>query len=208
MKYSIEGIEKSKIIKSTQVINKKDSGKAIIVNYLDGTQDVFELNDENLNRIIEIAEAQGNKYIKNAKSRITDKKILNYISLAMWCFTSFLALLAKGNSPLMLSIVGISVFSEVLTIVSFISLKKEKRYLKKYQLYFEKVKAKLEDYQEILEKEKQLIKSKNRDDIKLDNVLDLDKVSLKQVQKIDEKVERYQEVEKQKVKKKENPSLY
>ena len=36
MKYSIEGIEKSRIIKSTQIINKKDSDKAIIVNYLDG----------------------------------------------------------------------------------------------------------------------------------------------------------------------------
>ena len=51
MKYSIEGIEKSRIIKSTQIINKKDSDKAIIVNYLDGTQDVFDLNNENLKRI-------------------------------------------------------------------------------------------------------------------------------------------------------------
>lgn len=205
MKYSIEGIEKSKIIKSTQQINKKDSGKAIIVNYLDGTQDVFELNDENLNRIIEIAEDQGNKYIKNSKSRITDKKILNYISLAMWCSAAFLALATKNYSPLMLSVVG---FSEALAIVNFIRLQNEKKYLKKYQLYFEKVKSKLEDYREILEKEKQLIKSKNRDDVKLDNVLDLDKVSLKQIQKIDEKVDRYREIEKQKVKKKENPSLY
>lgn len=205
MKYSIEGIEKSKIIKSTQVINKKDSGKAIIVNYLDGTQDVFELNDENLNRIVEIAEDQGSKYIHNSKSKITDKKIGNTISLVMWCFTSFLALVSKNFSPFMLSVVG---SFEALTIVSFIGLQKEKRYLKKYQLYYESVKAKLEDYQEILAKEKQLTKSKNKDNVKLDNVLDLDKVSLKQVQKIDEKVDRYREVEKQKVKKKENPSLY
>lgn len=205
MKYSIEGIEKSKIIKSTQQINTKNSGKAIIVNYLDGTQDVFELNDENLNRIIEVMEVQGNNYIIGSAAGIKDKRKLCYVTVLMWLVISILASLLKQFSPFILSSIG---FFGVSALVSFISLKKEKNYLKKYQLYFEKVKAKLESYQEILEKEKQLTKTKNRNSVKLNSVLDLDRVSLRQVQKIDEKVDRYQEIEKQKVKKKENPSLY
>ena len=47
MKYSIEGIEKSRIIKSTQIINKKDSDKAIIVNYLTGYK-LYYLNNKKL----------------------------------------------------------------------------------------------------------------------------------------------------------------
>ena len=47
MKYSVKKEEKAQTIKSTQIINKKGFGRAIMVDYLDGTQDVFELNDDN-----------------------------------------------------------------------------------------------------------------------------------------------------------------
>ena len=53
-----------------------------------------------------------------------------------------------------------------------------------------------------------MTKQKNNDSVKLNSVLDLDNVSLKQVESINEKVERYYKVDRQKVKKLENPSLY
>ena len=95
-----------------------------------------------------------------------------------------------------------------MVVVSKLNMKSKEKYINKYQLYFEQVKNKLSDYQQILEKEKQLTKQKNNDSVKLNSVLDLDNVSLKQVESINEKVERYYKVDRQKVKKLENPSLY
>ena len=100
-----------------------------------------------------------------------------------------------------------SLLSGLMVVVSKLNMKSKEKYIKKYQLYFEQVKNKLSDYQQILEKEKQLTKQKNNDSVKLNSVLDLDNVSLKQVESINEKVERYYKVDRQKVKKLENPSL-
>ena len=82
-----------------------------------------------------------------------------------------------------------SLLSGLMVVVSKLNMKSKEKYINKYQLYFEQVKNKLSDYQQILEK-------------------DLDNVSLKQVESINEKVERYYKVDRQKVKKLENPSLY
>ncbi len=211
MKYSIEGIEKSRIIKSTQIINKKDSDKAVIVNYLDGTQDVFDLNNENLNRIEEIAEEQGKMFVSK-KGKILKRRELFFLICVM-VFAGML-MISVGlkiylGATIYTTIAWLaSLLSGLMVVVSKLNMKSKEKYINKYQLYFEQVKNKLSDYQQILEKEKQLTKQKNNDSVKLNSVLDLDNVSLKQVESINEKVERYYKVDRQKVKKLENPSLY
>lgn len=211
MKYSIEGIEKSRIIKSTQIINKKDSDKAVIVNYLDGTQDVFDLNNENLNRIEEIAEEQGKMFVSK-KGKILKRRELFFLICVM-VFAGML-MISVGlkiylGATIYTTIAWLaSLLSGLMVVVSKLNMKSKEKYINKYQLYFEQVKNKLSAYQQILEKEKQLTKQKNNDSVKLNSVLDLDNVSLKQVESINEKVERYYKVDRQKVKKLENPSLY
>lgn len=211
MKYSIEGIEKSRIIKSTQIINKKDSDKAVIVNYLDGTQDVFDLNNENLKRIEEIAEEQGKMFVSK-KGKILKRRELFFLICVM-VFAGML-MISVGlkiylGATIYTTIAWLaSLLSGLMVVVSKLNMKSKEKYINKYQLYFEQVKNKLSDYQQILEKEKQLTKQKNNDSVKLNSVLDLDNVSLKQVESINEKVERYYKVDRQKVKKLENPSLY
>lgn len=211
MKYSIEGIEKSRIIKSTQIINKKDSDKAVIVNYLDGTQDVFDLNNENLKKIEEIAEEQGKMFVSK-KGKILKRRELFFLIYVM-IFPGML-MISVGlkiylGATIYTTIAWLaSLLSGLMVVVSKLNMKSKEKYINKYQLYFEQVKNKLSDYQQILEKEKQLTKQKNNDSVKLNSVLDLDNVSLKQVESINEKVERYYKVDRQKVKKLENPSLY
>ena len=208
MKYSIEGIEKAKTIKSTQIINKKGSNKAIIVNYLDGTQDVFELNDDNVKNIKEIAEMQGKKFAQSGLKKIKIGVITMTVNLFFFILSMIINVVAFPTYGLVPLGVIISAILGVMTVVSFTDVSIKKNYVDKYQLYFEQIKDKLNDYKEILEKEKQLTNQKSNDQFKLDSVLDLDNVSLKQVESINGKVDRYREIEKTKVKKIENPSLY
>lgn len=211
MKYSIEGIEKSRIIKSTQIINKKDSDKAVIVNYLDGTQDVFDLNNENLKRIEEIAEEQGKMFVSKKGKILKRRELLFLICVMIFAGMLMISVGLKIylGATIYTTIAWLaSLLSGLMVVISKLNMKSKEKYIKKYQLYFEQVKNKLSDYQQILEKEKQLTKQKNNDSVKLNSVLDLDNVSLKQVESINEKVERYYKVDRQKVKKLENPSLY
>lgn len=211
MKYSIEGIEKSRVIKSTQIINKKAYGHAIIVNYLDGSQDVFDLNEENLKKIEEIAEEQGKRFVsKKGKTLKPWKIVLNtclmLLGIMLVCLAS--SLIVEG-ATLVSAVAGLaSLLLGLMAGISVINTKNKEKYIKKYQLYFEQVKDKLNDYQQILEKEKQLLNQKNNESVRLNSVLDLDNVSLKQVESINEKVDRYYKIDRQKVKKLENPSLY
>lgn len=211
MKYSIEGIEKSRTIKSTQVINKKNSGKAIIVNYLDGTQDVFDLSNENLNKLEEISEEQGKIFVSKKEKNLKSCKTIFKACLILFSALSIgsVSTIIIGGFTLFRIVIGlISLLLGLMTGVSAINVKSKEKYMKKYQLYFEQVKDKLNDYNAILEKEKQLTKQKNNNSVKLNSVLDLDNVSLKQVESINEKVDRYYKVDRQKVKKLENPSLH
>ena len=211
MKYSIEGIEKSRIIKSTQIINKKDSDKAVIVNYLDGTQDVFDLNNENLKKIEEIAEEQGKMFVSKKGKILKRRELLFLICVMIFAGMLMISVGLKIylGATIYTTIAWLaSLLSGLMVVISKLNMKSKEKYINKYQLYFEQVKNKLSDYQQILEKEKQLTKQKNNDSVKLNSVLDLDNVSLKQVESINEKVERYYKVDRQKVKKLENPSLY
>ncbi len=211
MKYGIEGIEKSRVIKSTQILNKKAYGRAIIVNYLDGSQDVFDLNEDNLKKIEQIAEEQGKKFVSKKSKPLGKGKLFLNVSLMVLgiMLVTFVSQMIISGATTYSIIAGLATLLLGLTSgVSFINIKDKERYIKKYQLYFEQVKDKLNDYQLILEKEKQLLNQKNNEPVKLNSVLDLDSISLSQVESINEKVDRYYKVEKQKVKKLENPSLY
>lgn len=211
MKYGIEGIEKSRVIKSTQILNKKAYGRAIIVNYLDGSQDVFDLNEDNLKKIEQIAEEQGKKFVSKKSKPLGKGKLFLNVSLMVLgiMLVTFVSQMIISGATTYSIIAGLATLLLGLTSgVSFINIKVKERYIKKYQLYFEQVKDKLNDYQLILEKEKQLLNQKNNEPVKLNSVLDLDSISLSQVESINEKVDRYYKVEKQKVKKLENPSLY
>lgn len=211
MKYGIEGIEKSRVIKSTQILNKKAYGRAIIVNYLDGSQDVFDLNEDNLKKIEQIAEEQGKKFVSKKSKPLGKGKLFLNVSLMVLgiMLVTFVSQMIVSGATTYSIIAGLATLLLGLTSgVSFINIKDKERYIKKYQLYFEQVKDKLNDYQLILEKEKQLLNQKNNEPVKLNSVLDLDSISLSQVESINEKVDRYYKVEKQKVKKLENPSLY
>lgn len=211
MKYGIEGIEKSRVIKSTQILNKKAYGRAIIVNYLDGSQDVFDLNEDNLKKIEQIAEEQGKKFVSKKSKTLGKGKLFLNVSLMVLgiMLVTFVSQMIVSGATTYSIIAGLATLLLGLTSgVSFINIKDKERYIKKYQLYFEQVKDKLNDYQLILEKEKQLLNQRNNEPVKLNSVLDLDSISLSQVESINEKVDRYYKVEKQKVKKLENPSLY
>lgn len=213
MKYSIEGVEESRTIKSTQIINKKNGGKAIIVNYLDGTQDVFDLTDENLGKIVEIAEEQGRRFASEEPKRLNNviKGSLKVISLLAVLIISLFFVMFKVGTIAPIFIVPVEVlliFLEGVAMNTFNTKCREKEDLKKFRLYFDQVRDKLNDYKQIIEKEKKLTNKKINNHVKLENVLDLDNVTLEQVQNINEKVDRYREVEKTKVKKIENPSLY
>ena len=211
MKYSIEGIDKSRVIKSTQVVNKKAYGRAIIVNYLDGTQDVFDLSEENLKKIEEIAETQGRKFVSEkgkilGKSKFATNVCLMLLGVSLVFLVS--QMIATGVT-IYSAITGLmSVLLGSFSGVSAINVKSKEKYIKKYQLYFDQVKGKLSAYQEILDREKQIFNQNSNESIKLNSVLDLDNVSLEQVESINEKVDRYCEVDKTKVKRIEKPSLY
>lgn len=200
MKYNIDGIKKSKIIKSTQTINKKDKKKAIIVNYLDGTQDVFELNDTNLSKIEELAEQQGKIFAQKKEKRVSLPILKLFITII-----AFIVLNPVLSHPIIKVLLVLSASIDVVFLARFLNGIKKNRYLKKYQLYFNNIKENLDEYKEILESEKQLVKNKNN--VELNSVLDLDKMTLKQVENVKDKIERYQAIDKQKVKIKKMSTL-
>lgn len=204
MKYSIEGIDKTNIIKSTQILEtssrtgESKPNKAIMVNYLDGTQDVFEFTKENLDTIKEIAEAQAEIYIKNKDKKIVTIAAVRNINVGL-IIISLLLVITLASTLLKIGV--IAAFSILITIIISVSNRKIKD-IKKYDLYVNNIKNKLESYKEILAKEQSLVKSKNKNVPKLENVFDLDKVSLKQLEEINNKVERYNEIDGKSPKKK------
>ena len=206
MKYKIEGIEKSNTIKSTQVVNTKNK-KAIMVNYLDGTQDVFELNDEILHKIETIMNDQAQKFCdKYTKSNITFKGVKQFFAALLIVFgTASTALLAFNAlvPAIVMSSLGVTSLSLLAA-----ACREEKYYLK-YKLYIDSTMNKLQEYKDILEKEKQLSLSKSsKNDCKIKDVGDLDKVSYKYVRSIEEKVDRYNAIDPQKKKTLQNSGLH
>lgn len=205
MKYKIEGIEASETIKSTQVINTKNK-KVIMVNYLDGTQDVFELNDDILNKIETMMNYQAKKYCKAKKTgfNFTTEKMIFLIFASCFASLGIAFSLANSTIPAIVSACLTWAFGALIAKTRA----KEKYYLK-YKLYLDSTNKKMQEYKDILKKEKQLSLSKSKsNNCKINNIGDLDKVSYKYVKSIDEKVDRYNEINKAKTKTLENSSLY
>lgn len=210
MKYSIEGISKEKTIKSVELIKKSKNyvvtkndrmdlqvdkeqvpTKIIAVNYLDGTQDIFEFTEETLKRIEDIMLSQAKYYVdKNSKKLLFDGKL-------QFCLT-ILAVLstvacAFGVSSILLSAgFGILAVSSGLTAI-VCGVKKHD--VKKYEFFLKQVIDKLENYKQILDKENSLAKSKTPKSSTLSGIMDLDKTPTKSLNSIVTKVERYNEIE-------------
>ena len=202
MKYEIEGVEKGRTIKSIQVIKKK-TGRAIMVNYLDGTQDVFEFTKENLSTIESIMNEQAQEFIKknDPKTYETMKKILTTLSvIGGIAGLSLVAFDILGPAIIALALCAGSLVLDVKTM-------REEKYAKKYKLYLDSTKNKIGEYENILATESMLTNTKKETN-KLRDINSLDKVSLGYVESIETKVDRYNEINKPKTKTLENSSLY
>lgn len=202
MKYEIEGIERSRTIKSIQVIKKKVN-RAIMVNYLDGTQDVFEFTKENLSTIESIMNEQAQEFIKknDPKTYETMKKILTTLSVIGGI---------AGLSLVAFDILGPAIIALALGAGSLVldaeTIKKE-NYAKKYKLYLDSTRNKIKEYEDILAIESMLTNTKKGTN-KLRDIDSLDKVSLKYVESVETKVNRYSDINKPKTKTLENSSLH
>lgn len=198
MKYEIKGIEKGKTIKSVQIVNsdkrvlegeKLEKIKVIMVNYLDGTQDVFEFNKETLNRIKNMVDTQAKTFVDKQKDKFPWLGI--NVGLAV-CGGLFITVLSPISAALMALIV-------LALLTNATRLKIKENNLIKHQLYVDKIMGKLEEYNDILRKENALSKSENKE---LVNIINIDKKSIKELEHIGNKIERYNEIEGKSPKKK------
>lgn len=188
MKYSIEGIEDSRIIKTTELVNISENKKALMVNYLDGTQDVFECTEQNLNKIKELMTTQAETYVKGGDFRIAK------IAMAQ-TFTIIGMLVVLVFSIFMgLDVLLISAILESLLVINMIRLCIKREDLEKYKLFIEKAKNKIESYNKIVEKENQKVKTKGKNQKIITGIMDLDKISFKDVEHIIDKVDRYETI--------------
>lgn len=212
MKYSIEGIEKEKTIKSVELIKKskdyviadydrmgevqlgrktEQTSKIIIVNYLDGTQDVFDFNEETLKRIENIMTSQAKEYVdKNSKSLLLNPSVRLVLTVGTMISTG--VAVGLGLSILPTTILGtIAVLCGTTAIVGTVKAED----VKKYNLFLKKVSGKLNEYQGILTKENELVDKKEQKTSKISGIRELDKTSVKTLNEIVTKVERYNEIE-------------
>ena len=208
MKYKIDGIEASETIKSTQVINTKNK-KIIMVNYLDGTQDVFELNDDILNKIETMMNYQAQRYCKenDRYEALFSYKLFKIMLKAIAIVFGTASVVFIFNHALISTILSALATGIMVGLLARASY--DEKYYLKYKLYLNSTMNKLQEYKDIIAKEKQLSLSKSKsNDCKINNIGDLDNVSYKYVKSIETKVDRYNAIDKQKTKTLENSSLY
>lgn len=221
MKYSIEGISKEKTIKSVELVKKRQEDKKrkvqtedkttqttnmIIVNYLDGTQDIFDFNVETLKRIENIMTSQAKEYVdKNSKSFWVNPTFRLMLMLG--------AIICAGYGLCTgLSIPSVAIFGSgavILGTAAIVGTIKDKD-IKKYNFYLKSVSGKLNEYIEILKKENALVDKKEQQNVKITGIRELDKTSTKTLNEIVTKVERHHEIEGKspKIKNLENSRLY
>lgn len=201
MKYSIDGLVKGKIIKSVEVIKqsrtdkkikdsnfKKITADVLVVNYLDGTQDIFEFNEKVLNNIEQIMINQAEIYASKKKT-----KNIGYIISQIGC------LLVAGGA-LFLAVASAGLLQFIIAIVLIIgsgaialNLQQKKNDLKKYELFIKNAIYKVFEYKNIISNESNFIKSKSKRNCDFSGIRDLDKVSLKELNQIINKVDRYED---------------
>ena len=208
MKYEIKDLEKGKTIKSVQVIdtnrpvlylgsNTNNKVKVIMVDYLDGTQDIFEFNEETLKRLQNKVDAQAKMFVDKHKGNILILWLLFNVAIFFGTLVgvSFVATCNIGTIPE-------AILMGILSVVSAgnaARLNAKNKNIKKHKIYVEKIMGKLEEYNEILKKENSLSKESNKE---LVNIINIDNKSVKELEYIGNKIERYNEIEGKSPKKK------
>ena len=206
MKYEIDGIEKGRTIKSVQVIdttkpvlylgsNTNNKVKVIMINYLDGTQDVVEFNEETLKRIQNIADSQAQTFVNKEKRKFPAWFEVNVI-------LSGIAIVLSVTGILVDKMILFGIISAAASLVfagNAIRLNSKNKNIKKHKIYVDKIMGKLEEYNEILKKENALSKEQNKN---LVDVINIDKSSVKELEQMGNKIERYNEIEGKSPKKK------
>lgn len=200
MKYEIKGIEKGKTIKSVQVVDgaklekrpsgmlKTNSSKLIMVDYLDGTQDVFEFDEKTINRIQNIVDAQASCFVSVESEKMPLWGEFNYV------FSGACILIALN---LLNSIIGMAICCSgaIIFLGNGIRIKLREKSLKKHIIYEDKIQGKLEEYRNILEKEKHLSKTNSKQHNEMEPVINIDNKSIKELEYIGNKIERYNEID-------------
>ena len=186
MKYGINGIEKSRIIKNIKVVDDK----FIEVKYLNGKKDIIEYNEDNLNKIKDIMMEQAKKYVEKYEIHIRNASHLA-ITLNVTSITMIVcALIASG----IIEIVA-SLFMAALMAIFSKYVKNEKKYMEKYNMYLQdEFKKEHAQYQDVMNKEKSLGKKLSKNEQKkvaLTDITCLDNYSLEELKEIKEKVSRY-----------------
>lgn len=204
MKYAIEGIEKGRTIKSVQIVDcakkteessKVLSAKVIMVDYLDGTQDVFEFNEETLKKIQNMVDAQAKIFVNKQKGKFPAWFEVNII-------LSGIAIILSAAGILADKMILFGIISAVASLVfagNAVRINTIDKNVKKHKIYVEKIMGKLEEYNEILKKENQFNKTTNKE---LVDIINIDKQSVKKLEQIGNKIERYNEIEGKSPKKK------
>ena len=206
MKYEIDGIEKGRTIKSVQVIdttkpvlylgaNTNNKVKVIMINYLDGTQDVVEFNEETLKRIQNIVDSQAQTFVNKEKRKFPAWFEVNVILSGIAIVLSVTGILV--DKMILFGI--ISAAASLMFGVNAVRINAIDKNVKKHKIYVEKIMGKLEEYNEIIKKENALSKEVNKN---LVDIINIDKKSVKELEQIGNKIERYNEIEGKSPKKK------
>lgn len=201
MKYSVDGLAKGKIIKSVDVIKQSKTDKrikdssfeettvdVIVVNYLDGTQDVLKFDSNTLKNIEEVMIAQAESYVSRSSSNRIFYNISQFFCLLIALGGIGFALSSTGLLQLIVSI-ALIVGSGAMTL----NLQLKKNDLKKYELFVQNAIYKVLEYKKIISNEANFIKNKSKKDPNFSGIRDLDNVSLKEINQVINKVDRYKD---------------
>ena len=166
-----------------------------MVDYLDGTQDIFEFNEETLNKIQNKVDAQAKMFV--------DKENVKF---PLWfeanAFLSFGALMLAISGVFYEKMIIFGIMSAAASLVfagNAARIHAKNKNIKKHRIYVEKIMGKLEEYNEILKKENALSKEQNKN---LVDIINIDKSSVKELEQIGNKIERYNDIEGKSPKKK------
>lgn len=193
MKYSIDGIANGRIIASVRKVKGKKK-HYIAVDYLDDTQDVFEFSKENIERIDAIMNEQAKKYTVNKDSKLSRLKFIKILTIILL----LLSCVGFGVSSLILNSVIATLpiifgVSAVAAIAINVDCQRKTTDIKKYDLYISRIMERIDEYQQIVNKEQELAPEKEINDF--DSIRDLDRTSLKELIQINDKIDRYSEID-------------
>lgn len=200
MKYSIEGIEKGKTIKSVQVVDgikatgnketmlRANAAKIVMVDYLDGTQDVFEFDEATINRIQSVVDAQAKVFVEKSKAKFPLWGEINAVISGLCTATAY-----TFYPNLMGMIIGAA--GTIFFLGNAIRIGIKNQNIKKHEIYVSRIMGKLDEYRNILEKEKYLSKTNSKHYGEPEKIINIDKKTISELEYIGNKVERYQYIE-------------